>query len=142
MFQITESILIEQTPEELFPIVADPFTQLKWDGETLKEVEKLTPGPLGKGTRYRGKFKGLGTLEYEFAEFESGRRFAHLSKLPFGLGRHIFEFEPVPDGTRLTQSMIVDPTLMGRILSPIARVMMRNRLRLINSEIRQYVAES
>ena len=36
----------------------------------MKAVEKLTDGPLGKGSRYRGKFKGFGTIEYEFAEFD------------------------------------------------------------------------
>src|SRR5438105_785259 len=104
MFKISESIVIERPPEEVFPNAADPFVQLKWDPETLKHVEKLTPGPLEKGARYRGTFKGLGVLDYEFVEYEPNRRFVHHSMLPFGKGEHRFEFEPVAEGTRLTQS--------------------------------------
>lgn len=139
MFKVSETAIIERPPAEVFPIAADPQTQLLWDPETLKSVEKLTPGPLGQGSRYRGKFKGFGTMEYEFAEFESPRRFAHLAFMQMGKLRHTFTFEAVPEGTRLTQEGRLEPNLLGRIMWPVMSRMLRSRFRLIASEVSQYL---
>jgi hypothetical protein len=38
--------------------------------------------------------------------------------------------------------MLVEPNLIGTIISPIARIMMRRRLRLLNSLIRGYVTRN
>ncbi|HEY0071066.1 MAG TPA: SRPBCC family protein [Chloroflexia bacterium] len=139
MFKVSETAIIERPPEEVFPVAADPQTQLKWDPGTLKSVEKLTAGPLGQGSRYRGKFKGFGTMEYEFAEYEPGRRFAHLAQMAMGKMRHVFTFEPVAQGTRLTQEGFLEPNLLGRLMWPVMSRMLRSRFRLIASEVSQYL---
>ncbi len=139
MFKVSETAFIGRPPEEVFPIAADPHTQLKWDPGTLKSVEKLTAGPLGRGSRYRGKFKGFGTMEYEFAEFEPPRRFAHLAPMPMGKLRHVFTFEPAAQGTRLTQEGYLEPNLLGRLMWPVMSRMLRTRFRLIASEVGQYL---
>lgn len=142
MFRVSESAIIERPPAEVFEVAADPYEQLKWDPGTLKSVEKLTSGPLGRGSRYRGEFKGFGTVEYEYDEFEPGRRFTHHTLMKIGEVRHVFEFEAVPEGTRLMQSIVAEPKGMGRLMAPIMKVMMRRRLRVINSELRQYLLET
>jgi hypothetical protein len=142
MFRVSESAIIERPPPEVFEVAADPYEQLKWDPGTLKSVEKLTPGPLGRGARYRGNFKGFGTVEYEYDEFESGRRFTHHTVMRMGDVRHIFEFEAVPEGMRLTQSIVAEPKGVGRLMAPIMKAMMRRRLGVISSEIRKYVLET
>jgi hypothetical protein len=92
-----------------------PETQLKWDLAALQRVEKLTEGPLGVAARYRGRFKRFATLEYEYVLFEPGHRFSHEADLPaMGHIRHIFEFEPVAEGTLMTQRMQVEPSGVGR----------------------------
>lgn len=140
MLHLAESIVIEQSPDLVFDTAADPETQLCWDPSTLKQVEKLTPGPLGRGARYRGKFKGLGTLTYEFAEYDRPRRFVHHTVIPLGEMHHCFTFEQVPGGTRMTQEARLEPNLLGRIMSPIMRMMLRNRFRTIGSELREYLS--
>ncbi len=142
MFRVSESAVIERPPAEVFEVAADPYEQLKWDPGTLKSVEKLTPGPLGRGSRYRGEFKGFGTVEYEYDEFEPGRRFTHHTLMKIGEVRHVFEFEAVPEGTRLTQSIVAEPRGMGKLMAPIMKVMMGRRLRVINSELRQYLLQN
>ena len=77
MIRITESAVVHASPEDLFRLGADPKTQLKWDPETLKGVEKLTSGPLGQGARYRGNFKGFGVVDYEFGKYDPPARFTH-----------------------------------------------------------------
>src|SRR5215217_5606082 len=102
MFTVVESAIIEQPLARVFDTAADARKQLEWDRDTLRSVEQLTPGPLGQGTRYRGDFKGFGVVEYEFAEYEPPRRFAHQTSMKMGVMRHTFTFEQVSGGTRLT----------------------------------------
>ena len=81
---ITETAFIAQPTARVFDAAADPQVQLEWDAPTLREVEKLTRGPLAPGARYRGNFKGFGVVTYEFAEFEPGRSFQHVARIPMG----------------------------------------------------------
>jgi hypothetical protein len=139
MLRVSESVIIACAPQEIFDIAADPQEQLKWDSATLKHVEKLTPGTLAQGARYRGEFKGFGIVEYEFVTYESGKRFAHHAMMNMGDMQHIFEFEAVPEGTRLTQTLLVEPKGMGKLLALIMPMMLRRRLRTINTELKGYV---
>jgi hypothetical protein len=139
MLQVSESVIIARAPQEIFDIAADPHAQLKWDPATLQHVEQLTPGSLAQGARYRGRFKGFGVVEYEFVEYESGKRFAHHALMTIGDMQHRFEFEAVPEGTRLTQTLLVEPKGIGKLLALIMPMMLRRRLRTINTEIRGYV---
>lgn len=131
--------IIQAPPERVFQAAADPETQLRWDSDTLQSVEKLTPGPLGKGSRYRGRFKGMGTVEYEFAEFDAPRRFAHMTRVPFGAMHHRLTFEAAPEGTRLTQEGWLEPNLLGRLIAPIANRMLSRRLPIVAHELQEYL---
>ena len=142
MVRVSESVIIARAPQEIFDIAADPHEQLKWDPETLKQVKKLTPGPLAQGARYRGEFKGFGIVEYDFVTYEPGMRFAHHAMMNMGDMQHIFEFEAVPEGTRLIQTLLVEPKGIGKLLAPIMPMMLRRRLRTINAEIRGYVTSA
>jgi uncharacterized protein YndB with AHSA1/START domain len=142
MFEVAESVTIRRPVEQLFDIAADPETQLKWDPGTLQRVEKLTQGPLGVGALYRGSFKRFGTVEYEYVQYEPGRRFSHDADMrAMGHVHHTFEFEPVADGTGLTQRMQVEPSGVGRVMSPLMKPLLRRRMRVIDAELKEY-AES
>jgi hypothetical protein len=106
---------------------------------TLKRIEPVTLGGLRRGARYRGDFKGFGTVEYEFVEYEPDRRFAHHTRMKFGEMHHRCEFEAVPNGTRLTQSMQVEPKGIGRLMAPFMKGMFSKRFREIALEIGQYL---
>jgi hypothetical protein len=139
MLTVQESAIIPRPQLEVFDTAADPTTQLEWDAATLKRVEKLSPGPIGQGARYRGKFKGFGTVDFEFAEYEPPRRFTVLAKLPMGQMRHIFTFEAVPEGTRVTQEAQLTPNLLGRVAAPIMLRVLRKRFRTIADEVGTYL---
>ena len=139
MISVTESIVVPHPPNEVFEVVADPYQQLRWDTSALQSVEPLTPGPLGQGSRFLVRYKGLGSAEYEFAEFEPGRRFAHWGSNLMGKIYHTFELEAVPEGTRLTQTSTIRLTGMGRMLAPFLRKSMRKRLQTMNKEISEYL---
>jgi hypothetical protein len=139
VLQLSASTIIRRPLPLVFTTAADPELQLKWDLETLKRVEKLTPGPLNRGSRYRGEFKGMGTVEYEFADYEPNRRFSHHTVMPIGDLFHLFEFEAVPEGTRLTQSMRLEPKGIGKLIAPLMRGMLRKRLSTVSAELESYL---
>ena len=113
MGRIEATDVVPHPREQVFAAAADPEQQLKWDPDTLKSVKKLSSGPLGRGSRYRGTFKGFGTVDYEFAEFDEPNRFAHLANVRVGRMRHTFTFDEVPEGTRVIQVGELKPNLMG-----------------------------
>lgn len=140
--EVREVALVRAPVHAVFAAAADPHRQLEWDAKTLRNVEQLTPGPLTAGARFRGSFKGFGTVEYEFAEYEPPRRFAHVARIPAGRMTHRFTFEPVDGGTRLTQVGALEPNALGRVIAPIMRSMFAKRFRVIASELDGYVTET
>jgi hypothetical protein len=140
MIEVSESVVIAREPADVFDIAADPERQLEWDAQTLS-VEKLTPGPLGRGARYRVKVKGLGIVEYEFPEFDRPVRFAHRGPVKVGEMYHTFEFEPVPEGTRLTQAIRAEPRGIGRLLRPVMAPMLRKLVRTLNTELKAHLEQ-
>ena len=89
--------------ESVFDAASDPQKQLQWDAGMLRSVQPITPGPLGKGSRYRGNFKQMGVVEYEYAQFDRPRRFEHRAQTKMGPSWHVFTFEPAAHGTKMTQ---------------------------------------
>ena len=140
MVEVSESIVIAREPTDVFDIAADPERQLEWDPQTLS-VEKLTPGPLGRGARYRVRLKGLGVVEYDFPVFDRPVRFAHRGLVKVGEMYHAFEFEPVPDGTRLTQAIRAEPRGIGKVLRPVMAPMLRKLARTIGAELKEHLEQ-
>ncbi len=127
ILRVEEEAVLPHPLPLVFATAADPFKQLEWDPVTLRRVEQLSDGPLGPGARYRGTFKGLGVVEYEYAEYEVDRRFAHRSRIPMGVMLNTFSFEAVAEGTRLTQVGELEANLMGKVGSPVMRRMLQHR---------------
>ena len=141
-YSVSESVAINHSLSEVFTALEDPQTQIKYDGETYRSTEKLTLGPIGKRTRFRGDFKGMGQVEYEYSAFEKDRLIEHFVKTPAGIVHHRFEFIPEGNGTRLTQSIEAVPNLLGRLLWPIIlKRQFQQRIQTLNTRVKRY-AES
>lgn len=139
MITVTDSLLVDASPSRVFDLVADPQHQLAWDAGSLKHVEALDSGPLRKGARYRGTFDGIGEVDYEYAEYVPGERFAHHSRLPVGEVYHTFVFEPTSNGTRLVHTSRLEPVGLWKLASPLLRRMFSRRLRAMSASIGAYV---
>lgn len=140
MIRIEHTGAIPEPPDVVFPVISDPQTQLVWDAATLRSVSKLDAGELGRGSRYRGKFKGFGTVEYEFVEFQPNTRFAHLAKIPLGRMRHTFTLEPDGGGTRVVQTGELEPNLLGRLAAGVFRRNLQKRFTTIVDEVSRHLA--
>lgn len=53
MARVTGQIFIECAPAVVFDVVADERNEPRYNPDLLR-VEKLTDGPVGAGTRFRG----------------------------------------------------------------------------------------
>jgi hypothetical protein len=81
----------------------------------------------------------MGTVEYEFAEFDAPRRFMHRTRVLFGEMNHRLTFEAAPEGSRLTQEGWLEPNLLGRLIAPIANRMLSRRLPIVAHELQEYL---
>ena len=90
MPEVEESVVIDRPRDQVFAFATDP-TNVPLYNSNLIEFERLTPGPLKKGTQDRGAIKVAGKrMDWtaEAVEFEEGRRVAFRSieaPVPFEL---------------------------------------------------------
>ncbi len=131
------SVEIAAKPMTVFLAIADPKVQMTFDKD-FEAGEKLTEGPIGRGTRFRGRFKGMGSVEYEYSGFEPGRLIESTVKTPMGRLHHRFEFAEASVGTRLVQKMTGDLNLLAVVILPFMKGGLEARTRVLNTRIKAY----
>src|SRR3954452_15408504 len=95
-------VQIARPPEAVFAYMTDPAKLGTW--QDAEEVEQLTPGPVGVGTRFREVHKAMGrrrTEITEVTEFQVGRRFGIRVVEGPPVDGH-WDYEARDGGTRLT----------------------------------------
>ena len=102
------------------------------------EGRKLTEGPIGKGTRFRSRIKGLGSGDYEYSEFESGHLIEHAMKTPMGRLHYRLECSDAPAGTRFVQRTTGDPNLLGVVVLPLMKGRLEARARVFSERVKAY----
>ena len=76
---VENSIGIAAPAEKVFDYVTDVRREREWNPQ-LRQAEKLTPGPIGAGTRYRVRFgRGVGTAIIEDTAFDRPRSWSAVS---------------------------------------------------------------
>ena len=78
----------------------------------------------------------MGSVTYEYSEYDPPHRFSHRSRMPFGVMTHEFSFEPTGPGTRILQVGRFEAAALGRLLAPIVRRMLAKRFPQIADELR------
>ena len=140
MKSLKQSIKIKGPINSVFEALADPNNQMKFDNEMMRSCEKITDGPIEKGTRFRGNFKGMGIVEYGYSEFKQNSIIEHAVKMPFGSFHHRFNFEASNDETVLTQTINLELNLLGKVMWPLMmKNMMTKRIKTLNVLIKQYI---
>ena len=66
---IENTIEIARTPEAVFDYLADQGNEIHWNPDCVS-MQKLTPGPVGVGTRFRAKWKQSPFIETECTRFD------------------------------------------------------------------------
>jgi hypothetical protein len=133
VIRIEGEVVIDRPAEEVFDFVADARNEPRYNPRMLR-AEKLTPGPIGLGTRFRDEVKSMGRpaeIAIEIVGYERPRRLTdsiHLSTMDIRGG---LTFDPVPAGTRMRWSWELLPRAVFRLLAPlVARVGRRQEQRI------------
>lgn len=123
--RVAGEIVIERPIEQVFDFVADERNEPQYNPR-MSRAEKITPGPIGAGTRFSSEMTGVGRkaeMTIEFTEFDRPRRIAettHLSSMDIG---GVLLFEPVSEGTRMKWIWDIEPRGFSRFLGPLVRRM-------------------
>jgi uncharacterized membrane protein len=122
--------VVAQPVERVFATMADVRNRPLWQ-ENTRDVELLTDGEPGVGTRWRETSKGIGTYEAEVVAFERDALWAEAADLDGGSGRIEVAFAPAGDDGRATRLRIaVEIRLRGtrRLMEPALGPVIRRQM--------------
>jgi hypothetical protein len=128
---------VARSPEEVFDFLVDLRNAPQWE-PNCQAVEKISGGPIGKGTTFRAK-KGMGRLESEIVEFERPTHFATRDKgrgMTCGLD---FRCNAKNGGTEISGKLWMEPRGPMRGLMLLMRLMMKRTLGELPSKLRRVI---
>lgn len=121
MIRIEGEIAIDQPVGEVFDFVADERNEPRYNPRILR-VQKLTPGPIGQGTRFRAETTTMGRtagIAIEYTAYQRPRRLGSSIHMAAADIQGTLTFDPAAAGTRMGWTW--DVRLQGwyRLLRPI-----------------------
>ncbi len=131
MTRIEGSIVINRPPEDVFDFVADEHNEPRYN-PGMVHVEKLTPEPVGVGTRWRTTLETRGhpiRMDVEVTEHARPTRLGTRSTLSTAEITGGLTFTPHPSGTRMSWSWQLRPMGVLRLLTPLIGVLGRREER-------------
>ena len=136
MARIGGEIVIGQPVEAVFDYVADQSNEPQYNPQMVR-AEKITPGPVGKGTRFRSAVASMGRtadMLIECTGYDRPRLFESTTTMRQADISYTLRFEPAAAGTRMHWSGQVRPKGAFRLLGPvIAWLGMRQEQRIWTS---------
>jgi polyketide cyclase/dehydrase/lipid transport protein len=121
MAGIEGEIVIGRPVDVVFDYVADQSNEPQYNPR-MARAEKITTGPVGKGTRFRSAVASKGrTVEMliECTGYDRPKLFATTTTMAQADIDYTLRFEPTPAGTRMTWSGQVRPQGALRLLGPV-----------------------
>jgi hypothetical protein len=92
----------------------------------MTRVEKVTPGPVAKGTSWSATIESRGRpldMKMEVTDYTSPTRLGSTSRMAAAEINGAVTFEPDPAGTRMSWSWELHPKGLFRVMGPlIARI--------------------
>ena len=121
MARIAGSITIDAPVEEVFDLVADERNEPRYNPRILR-AEKVTEGPVGKGSRFVAEPRSVGVkgaMTLEVLDYERPHRLHNVIRSPYLQVEGALTFADVAEGTRLSWDW--DMALVGpmRLVSPL-----------------------
>jgi carbon monoxide dehydrogenase subunit G len=141
---IEGEIEIAQPPETVFDTVADERNEPLYNPR-LREVEKITPGPIGQGTRFRARTAAQRRsfeMIIEFTEFDRPHRLDSLTRLGSMEIGYSLMFEPTAGGTRMSWSGDLRPRGPLALFKPVLNWIGRPPEKAISGSLKSYLESS
>lgn len=121
MASIAGEIVIGCPVDEVFDYVADQSNEPQYNPHMIR-AEKITPGPVGRGTQFRSAVASMGRTTEMLIECTAYHRPTQLRSTTTMAQADIsytLTFEPATAGTRMRWSGQVRPKGFFRLLGPV-----------------------
>lgn len=121
MVTIEGSTTIARPVEDVFDFVADERNEPRYNPQ-MTGVEKLTPGPIGKGTQWSATVDSRGRpleMVLEVTDYDRPSRLVSTTTMAAAHIQGSLTFEPGPAGTVMRWSWDLRPKGAFRLLAPL-----------------------
>jgi uncharacterized protein YndB with AHSA1/START domain len=124
MARITGEVVIDAPVEEVFDLVADERNEPRYNPRIVR-AEKVSDGPVGRGTRFVAEPKSMGSrgeMTLEILDYDRPHRLHNVIRSPYMQVDGTLTFDQVDRRTRLRWDW--DLSLVGpmRVLTPVLAV--------------------
>ncbi|HKQ00576.1 MAG TPA: SRPBCC family protein [Actinomycetes bacterium] len=121
MARIDGAVVIKRPVGEVFDFVADERNEPRYN-PGIRRAEKLSPGPIGRGTRFQAEAGTLGRtigMTMEYTTYDRPRRLGSSIHMAAADIVGMLRFDPVTGGTRMSWSWELRLRGLYRLLTPI-----------------------
>jgi len=141
MVEVSGEIRIECPVDVVFDVVADQRNEPRYN-PALLEVEALTEGPVGAGSRFRAVHASRGgpmEMTVELTDYDPPRRIASVTTASWAEIRGAVTFDRAGDATRMRWSWDVRPKGLARVMTPLVGVVGRREERACWEGLKRYL---
>jgi Polyketide cyclase / dehydrase and lipid transport len=141
MARINGEIVIGRPVDVVFDYVADQSNEPRYNPRMVR-AEKITPGPVGTGTRFRSAVASMGrTAEMliEYTGYERPTRLSSATTMQQADISYTLTFEPTASGTRMRWSGQVRPKGAFKLLGPLIAQLGRHQEQRIWASLKQHL---
>jgi uncharacterized protein YndB with AHSA1/START domain len=135
MTTISSSVTVERPSAAVFGYLVDPANQVHWS-PNFQVLEQPPDGPLGLGSRFRGRLKNFGSLEFVYDEFEAPGSFRMATDHRTGHLTHRFTVHDEGDRTRLEHEVGFEPRGLARIAAPLMKPMLGKMVADLDAQLK------
>jgi hypothetical protein len=142
--QVEGEIVIRRPVEVVFDFVADERNEPIYNPR-MRRVERLSAGPIGRGTRFRAETTSLGrpvVMMIELTVYDPPHRLGSVTRMSSMEITGAVTFDPVPDGTRMRWSWEMRPHGLRRLLGPVLAGVGRRQEQAIWAGLKQHLEGS
>jgi hypothetical protein len=121
MAHIKGEIVISQPVHVVFDFAADERNEPRFNPR-MRRVEQISPGPIGRGTRFRAETTSMGRpveMVIEFTAYDRPARLSSFTRMSAMDIRGTLTFAPVPEGTLMRWDWEMEPRGALKMLKPL-----------------------
>jgi hypothetical protein len=120
------AVEIRRSREDVFDYVTDISREFEWNPRT-KRVVKLTDGPVGVGTCWKGEWIAGDPMFIDYVAFDRPETWRSIGRSHGLLITNEGRVDPTPDGALLTLHVELEPHGRLRLIAPLLGWLMRGR---------------
>jgi carbon monoxide dehydrogenase subunit G len=126
MIVVHGNVRIARSAADVFDFLSDVRNEPQWL-PGASDIEMLTPRPVGKGSRFRGRYARAGLVELELMEFDRPYRVTFRAHAPIVDFDDAVMLTESADGTLLEATMTAQPKGVMRLLAFAMRHVMQQQ---------------